>query len=132
MKARRLRAFTGWLAGALDLVFRRRARDGTTRWYLVDWKSNRLGTTWADYGHDRLVAAMVQHHYFLQSHLYAVALHRFLARRVADYTYDRHFGGVLYVFVRGMRRDVPGSGVLADRPPAERIAALDRLLQGTS
>lgn len=123
-------AFTGWLNGALDLVFRRLGADGQPRWYLVDWKSNRLGSTWADYAPERLVAAMVQHHYFLQAHLYTVALQRHLARcQGPNYDYERHFGGVLYVFVRGMRRDRAGSGVLFDRPPAARIAALDELLR---
>jgi exodeoxyribonuclease V beta subunit len=122
--------FTGWLNGSLDLVFRRRGPDGQWRWYLIDWKSNRLGTTWNDYAEDRLVAAMVQHHYFLQAHLYTVALHRYLTRCLgSDYHYERHFGGVLYLFVRGMRRDQAGSGILFDRPPAARITALDELLR---
>lgn len=128
MRALTADAFAGWLSGALDLVFRRRQGDGAPRWYVLDWKSNRLGATWSDYAPERLVAEMARHHYFLQAHLYALALHRHLRLRQSDYAYDRHFGGVLYLFVRGMRTDRPGSGVVYDRPPEARMAALDALL----
>jgi exodeoxyribonuclease V beta subunit len=121
-------ALAGWLRGSLDLVFRREQPEGGPRWYLADWKSNRLGRNWADYAADRLSAAMAHHHYFLQAHLYAVALHRYLSR-FEDYDYDTNFGGYLYVFVRGMRQDRPGSGILFDRPPRARIEALDALLR---
>ena len=121
-------AVAGWLGGALDLVFRR-AGPGEERWYLLDWKSNRLGPTWDDYAPARLTAEMARHHYFLQAHLYAVALHRYLGLRLTGYAYERHFGGVLYAFLRGMRPDSPGSGVLFDRPPRARLEALDALLR---
>lgn len=50
---RRLRALSaaplaGWLNGSLDLVFRR-GQGSAARWFLLDWKSNRLGDRWADY-----------------------------------------------------------------------------------
>ena len=41
--------------------------------------------------------------YYLQYHLYTVALHRFLAQRQPGYRYDKHFGGVLYLFLKGMQ-----------------------------
>ena len=130
---RRLRSLSaaplaGWLNGSLDLVFRRGA-GSEARWFLLDWKSNRLGERWADYAPERLAAAMAGHHYFLQAHLYALALHRHLAARLPGYHYERHFGGILYVFVRGVRAGRPGSGVCFDRPPAARILELDRLLR---
>ncbi len=124
------RDFAGWLRGAIDLVFRYKGSDGQTRWYLLDWKSNRLGTSWDDYAPERLTDSMVEHHYFLQAHLYSLALHRHLRRHLEDYRYDQHFGGYLYLFLRGMHPDRPGSGLVFDRPPAARIEALDRLLRG--
>lgn len=72
---------------------------------------------------------MAGHHYFLQAHLYALALHRHLTARLPGYSYERHFGGILYVFVRGVRQDHPGSGICFDRLPVARIQALDRLLR---
>ncbi|MCB0216686.1 MAG: hypothetical protein KDH92_08635, partial [Chloroflexi bacterium] len=121
-------AIAGWLRGSLDLVFRRPGPQGAACWYLIDWKSNRLGRHWSDYAPERLAQAMAQHHYFLQAHLYTLALHRHLARH-AGYDYATGFGGFLYVFVRGMHPDRPGSGVLFDRPPLARIEALDALLR---
>jgi exodeoxyribonuclease V beta subunit len=61
----------------------------------------------------------------LQYHLYALALHRHLGLRVADYDYERDFGGVFYLFVRGMsERHPPGTGVYFDRPT---LALLEEL-----
>lgn len=123
------RAFAGWLSGSLDLVFRRTGRDGRERWYLLDWKSNHLGPAWDDYAPERLAAAMAHHHYYLQAHLYTVALYRHLRRCLGGaFDYEADFGGVMYLFIRGMRPDRPGSGVVFDKPPWPRVEALDRLL----
>jgi exodeoxyribonuclease V beta subunit len=114
----------GHLRGFVDLVIRREGR-----WYLLDYKSNHLGGAAADYAPARLVAPMLEHHYALQYHLYALALHRLLARRVPGYDYERDFGGVYYLFVRGMSPAHPlGSGVWFDRPPRALIDALGRAL----
>ena len=99
------------------------------RFWLVDYKSNHLGDHLDDYTPDRLSTAMAHHHYFLQYHLYVVALHRYLATRIADYEYDRHFGGVYYLFLRGM---TPASGhrrgVYFDRPSEALVQALSKEL----
>jgi len=108
----------GMLKGYIDLVFRR--GDG---YYIVDWKSNYLGATLEDYKTEQLSNVMEREFYTLQSHIYAVALHRFLEVRLADYQYERHFGGVYYLFLRGMN-PAEGHGILFDRPSPERIKAL--------
>lgn len=109
-------AFFGYLRGFIDLVFR---HDG--RYYLVDYKSNMLGRKVADYSPEKLGPEMARKHYVLQYHLYTVALHCHLARRVPDYEYSRDFGGVFYLFLRGMNPDYPpGNGVYFDKP-AENI-----------
>ncbi|HVO24239.1 MAG TPA: exodeoxyribonuclease V subunit beta [Candidatus Margulisiibacteriota bacterium] len=114
----------GYLRGFIDLAF-----EHAGRWYVVDYKSNLLGVRPEDYRPSRLVDAMVQHHYFLQYHLYAVALHRHLAMRLRNYDYDEHFGGVYYLFLRGMAPQyAPGCGVFRDRPPRSLIEALSALL----
>ena len=57
------------------------------------------------------------------------ALHRYLRYRLPDYDYDAHFGGALYLFLRGMDPDHPeGSGVHFDRPPAAFVEALSEAL----
>ena len=114
----------GFLTGFVDALC---VQDG--RWFVVDWKSNHLGDRVEDYGPEALWSSMTEHHYVLQYHLYVLALHRHLAARLADYDYDRDFGGVAYVFLRGLGG--PGDlGVYEDRPPRPLVEALDALVAG--
>jgi len=118
----------GYIKGLIDLVFE---HDG--RFYILDWKSNFLGNHQGDYGDEAIHTAMIEHHYHLQHLLYTVALNRYLAKRMPDYAYDTHFGGVLYLFVRGVR---PGwkkengtpSGVFFCRTDESLVHKLDALL----
>jgi exodeoxyribonuclease V beta subunit len=112
----------GFIKGFIDLVF---THDG--RFYLLDWKSNWLGASTEVYHADAVRAEMVRHHYVLQYHLYIVALHRHLARRLPGYDYARHFGGVFYLFLRGVDPARPELGVYRDRPEPEFIEELDAL-----
>ena len=117
-------ALAGYIKGYIDLVF-----EHGGRWFLVDYKTNDLGRRAADYRPARLLAEMMRHHYVLQYHLYAVALHRYLQQRVAAYAYEDHFGGVLYLFVRGMApAHEAGCGVFAERPSRVLIEALSAAL----
>jgi exodeoxyribonuclease V beta subunit len=123
----------GYLTGSLDLVFRHRAADGVTRWYVADYKTNWLGPTANDYRPDVLDLEMQRHHYPLQALLYLVALHRYLRWRVAGYSPDQHLGGVLYFFLRGMVGPntpvVEGEtcGVFSWAPPASLVVELSDL-----
>lgn len=110
----------GMLKGFIDLVF-----EWQGRWYLLDYKSNHLGMSPADYGRPALESAMVEHRYDLQYQLYSLALHRLLALRLPGYDFDRHFGGVFYLFLRGM----PQGGVFHARPSRELVLGLDRLFR---
>lgn len=116
----------GYLKGFIDLVF----RTGE-RFYLADYKSNWLGPEPADYQPPRLAEAMARETYGLQYLIYTVALHRYLRQRLPDYRYERHFGGVFYLFLRGMTPTAPDQGVFRTRPAPELVEALDRLLAGT-
>ena len=116
----------GFLKGFIDLIF-----EYHGRWYLVDYKSNFLGKCFSDYTGDRLTHAMAGHHYFLQYHIYTTALHRFLAWRLPGYDYKIHFGGVYYLFIRGMSPETgPDCGIFRDRPSYELIQALSTLFEG--
>ena len=108
----------GMLKGFIDLVF-----EWQGRWYLLDYKSNHLGMSPADYGRPALERAMVEHRYDLQYQLYSLALHRLLALRLPGYDFDRHFGGVFYLFLRGM----PQGGIFHARPSRELVLGLDEL-----
>jgi exodeoxyribonuclease V beta subunit len=121
----------GYLKGFIDLVF-----EHGGRFYILDWKSNHLGYAQADYGRAGLAEAMAEHGYHLQYLLYTVALQRYLRRRLPGYTYDSHFGGVLYLFVRGVRPGWQGAegepaGVFFHRPAQEAIERLDALIDPT-
>ncbi|HEY3491274.1 MAG TPA: exodeoxyribonuclease V subunit beta [Candidatus Deferrimicrobiaceae bacterium] len=117
----------GMMKGYIDLVF---SRGG--RYFLLDWKTNHLGDRIDDYSQPAMREAMDDSFYFLQYHLYAVALHRYLRLRLGvSYDYDRHFGGVYYLFVRGIDPAFgPRFGVCFDRPDVRRVEALGRLFSG--
>ena len=117
------RPLHGYMRGFIDLVFE---HDG--RYYLLDWKTNHLGYDLRDYDAPRLNRCVAEESYFLQYYIYTVALHRYLAGRLPDYDYDVHFGGAVYLFVRGVHPDAPGNGVYFDRPDRALIDGLDRAL----
>jgi exodeoxyribonuclease V beta subunit len=124
-QAPRLQALTpqalrGFLVGFVDVV-----AEHQGRFWILDWKSNHLGDHGEDYAPDRLLPAMVAHDYVLQYHLYLLALHRHLRARRQDYDYERHVGGVVYPFLRGVRAG-SDRGLFVDRPPAALVHALDQ------
>ncbi len=100
------RQVRGMLKGFIDLVFRHEGR-----YYLLDYKSNWLGEDREAYTRPAMEQAMRAHRYDLQYQLYSLALHRYLRHRLADYDYDRHFGGVIYLFLRGMDGQEGGQGI---------------------
>jgi exodeoxyribonuclease V beta subunit len=114
----------GYMTGAMDLVF---AAGG--RYYLADYKSNWLGEGTEAYRMERLPQVMARETYDLQYLIYTVALTRYLGQRLPEFQYARDFGGVLYLFVRGMDPARGADfGVYRDRPSEALIVALDRYL----
>jgi exodeoxyribonuclease V beta subunit len=114
----------GVMKGFIDLVFEREGR-----FYLADWKSNFLGPDLEAYGQVALREVMMRELYVLQYHLYAVALDRYLAFRIPEYQYSTHFGGVYYLFLRGMKRECGSEyGVFYDRPSEALVRELSHCL----
>jgi exodeoxyribonuclease V beta subunit len=110
----------GYMRGFLDLLFRFNGR-----YYLVDWKSNDLGATIEDYGREGMSAAMQKGLYVLQYLIYTVAVDRYLGLRLPDYRYEDHFGGVFYIFLRGVDPDRgPEYGIFRARPSEDLIRRL--------
>ena len=107
----------GFMRGFIDLLFRHE-----DRYFILDWKSNRLGPDDAAYTPERLRGAMTTEFYTLQYHLYTLALHLHLGQRLPDYDFDQHFGGAFYLFTRGIVSDT--RGVYFDRPNRALIKAL--------
>jgi len=109
-------ALTGFLTGFIDLIF-----EHEGRFHLLDWKTNRL----TDYSHNGLASAMAEHHYYLQYHLYTLALDRLLQHRFGDdYDPETQLGNTYYVFLRGVDPATPGSGVFTDHIELDRLNAL--------
>ena len=116
----------GFLRGFVDLVV-----EHAGRWYVIDYKSNWLGPSREDYSREAVAAAMRASAYPLQYLLYLVALHRHLGLRLPGYDYERHVGGVFYLFVRGMDPAAGTErGVWFDRPAASFVRGLDGLFRG--
>ncbi|QNK83515.1 UvrD-helicase domain-containing protein [Nakamurella sp. PAMC28650] len=130
----------GYLTGSLDAVLRLPG----PRYLIADYKTNWLGGDDAEplsawhYRPAALQQAMTHSDYPLQALLYSVALHRFLRWRQPGYDPDRHLGGAVYLYVRGMSGpatplvDGLPCGVFGWRPPADLVRELSTLLdQGT-
>ena len=71
--------------------------------------------------------AIAREHYYLQYLIYTVAVHRYLRTRIPGYAYEQHFGGVFYLFLRGMSAGT-GEGVFFDRPSLALVNALESRL----
>ncbi len=116
----------GFMTGSIDAVLAAGDAD-TPQFFIVDYKSNGL----KDFSAEALRTSMSTHHYQLQALIYLVALHRFVRNRLGEaYDYDAHIAGAAYLFLRGMKPDVPGAGVVHLRPSSACIEELSNLLNG--
>jgi len=111
----------GMIRGYIDLSF---AHAG--RYWIADYKFHWLGPDAAAYEPQALRAAMLAHRYDVQAVLYLLALHRLLRARLPGYDIDRHLGGAVYCFLRGV--EAKGRGVVALHPPRALIETLDAAL----
>lgn len=112
----------GIMHGFIDLLF-----EYNGKYYILDWKSNHLGFDIQNYSIDDVEKAMTDNNYHLQYYVYTIAVKRFLEKRIPDFEYDKHFGGVFYLFLRGIRKDSQ-SGIFFSKPEKETIDKLNKLL----
>jgi len=108
----------GYLTGFIDLIC-----EFKGKYYVMDYKSNSLET----YQQENLILAMREHNYGLQYWMYTLVLHRYLKNRLTGYSYKENFGGVKYLFVRGMNQNQENSGVYQTLPEQEQVEQLARL-----
>ncbi len=120
------RMLKGYLTGFVDLVCRWQGK-----YYVIDYKSNYLGDFLHNYKEEKLSLAMHDHNYGLQYWIYTLVLHRFLADTLTGYNYEESFGGVFYLFARGMHPDHPGNGMFFDRPQRSVLDDLQDCLGGS-
>lgn len=114
----------GIMNGKIDLFFK-----AGEKYYVLDWKSNYLGDKLADYSTERVQQAMNDNNYHLQYLIYTLAVKKYLRSRVPGFDYDRDFGGVIYLFLRGVRR-AGGSGIFQSKPTRQDVEGLEQLLCG--
>jgi exodeoxyribonuclease V beta subunit len=99
----------GLLTGSIDALLRLpESTPEQPRLLITDYKSNKLhkndaADPLAAYAPDRLVDAMVEHHYPLQALLYGTAVYRMLRWRLPEADPDACIAGVAYAFIRGMK-----------------------------
>ena len=108
--------------GSADLIFRYNGK-----FYIADWKTDILEETLESFNPEFLFGVMWQKFYLYQSLLYSAALIRFLSLRLKkspEKVYEEDFGGVRYLFLRGIDPAVPGRGIYADKPDFELICKI--------
>jgi len=115
----------GFFKGFIDLVFEHKGR-----YYLADWKSNKLGMRPEDYDQDKMEREIYKSFYDLQYMIYTMALNQYLKQRIPNYCYEKYFGGVFYFFLRGigLNSEPSSRGVFFDRPPQISIDLLSDML----
>jgi exodeoxyribonuclease V beta subunit len=116
---------SGFVKGFIDLAFKTGTGDDA-RFYVIDYKSNFMGNDYGNYKEQALARNMLEHCYDVQYLFYSLAMHRFLKTRIENYSYDKHFGGVLYLYLRGMHRDSSES-VIYTKPKYEQIEKLSTI-----
>jgi len=111
-----------YLTGFIDLTVRQNGK-----YYILDYKSNYLGDNIEDYQPEKLSKEIESANYDMQYHIYTVALKKYLKARIPDFDYARDFGGVGYLFVRGMRTG-SDNGVWWVKPSEQVINRLEQYL----
>lgn len=113
----------GMLQGFIDLIF-----VHNSRYYILDWKSNHLGMKSSDYNQENMHKSMCQSAYILQYHLYILALDRYLKLRLSGYCYEKHFGGILYLYLRGISPEAGTNGIYFSRPDYQFVQRAEKLI----
>ena len=116
----------GIMNGKIDMLFKCR-----NKYFVLDWKSTFLGDSPEQYAPAALNEAMNESNYHLQYLIYTLATKKYLENRIPGFDYEKEFGGVLYLFVRGMRKGTD-KGVFYCKPALEKIEKLEMVLSEKS
>jgi exodeoxyribonuclease V beta subunit len=111
----------GMLTGFVDLFFEHQGK-----YYILDWKSNFLGDQLEHYHPDLLNDAMNDSNYHLQYCIYTIAMKRYLESKILSFDYETQFGGVIYLFLRGIRQG-SNTGVFTAKLAIEEIQKIERI-----
>jgi len=101
---------SAYFKGFIDLIFMHK-----NKLFLIDWKTNFLGNDSDQYSSEKLHFVMEEEGYFLQASIYLKSLQKAL-RGQLDVPFEEIFGGVFYMFIRGIN-DQDNAGILHFFPP---------------
>lgn len=93
---------SGYIKGFFDLVFEHEGKI-----YLLDWKSNWLGTGLESYTESNLHVSMEENDYFLQAEIYYEAVKKYW-RLFDKKPFECIFGGIAYLYLRGLNSKSTG------------------------
>lgn len=122
--------FKGYMNGSLDLVAKFDSETGPM-FYMIDYKSNYLGNSFSQYTQQKILKSIFESRYDVQILFYSLALYRFLKTTLPNFSYEKDFGGVMYLYLRGMNSfDTKSPGQFYVKPSEALIDRLDRLFKG--
>lgn len=122
--------FKGYMNGSLDLVAKFDTETGP-KFYMIDYKSNYLGNSFSQYTQQKILKSIFESRYDVQILFYSLALYRFLKTTLPNFSYEKDFGGVMYLYLRGMNSfDTKSPGQFYVKPSEALIERLDRLFKG--
>ena len=106
-----------FINGFIDMVFKYNGK-----YYLLDWKSNYLS---GGYAGERFYKE-VEQHYALQYKIYYIAFIEWLKKRSENFNYNEHFGGIFYLYLRGMGNNQ--NGIFHYRPEQNKYETIKKEL----
>ncbi|PPI86399.1 exodeoxyribonuclease V subunit beta [Candidatus Pantoea edessiphila] len=112
----------GIITGCIDLVFLWHGK-----YYLLYYKLNCLGESNYCYELRSLEDEIINRSSAMQHNLCTLAFHRYLKKRLHDYSYEKYFGGIFYLFIRGINES-SNNGILNIYPSNTIIEKLDVLI----
>lgn len=114
----------GLLNGSIDLFFQ---EQQSGRYFILDWKTNRLGVSLEDYGDESMAEAMLEAKYHLQLAIYSMVADEYMRSRLGrSWDFETNFGGAYYLFLRafGVNPNSPDLGVFYHLPSKHFINKL--------
>lgn len=103
-----------YFIGFIDLLFKR-VVDGVEIYSVLDWKSDTITDKFLSYKDKDELKNQVNRRYSIQRVLYSYCLIKWL-KKIYNITeeeaFNKHFGGIYYVFVRGCNKDT-SNGIYA-------------------
>ncbi|CAL4322850.1 exodeoxyribonuclease V subunit beta [Buchnera aphidicola] len=113
----------GMLNGSIDLVVL-----WEKKYYLIDYKSNWLGENNQCYNKENIQNEIINNQYDLQYQIYSLALHKYLKIKVSNYSFNNHFGGIFYIFIRSIEKNCKNNGIFFILPKKSFINNLYKLI----